>query len=276
MKAILTSLFSLFVLSCAAQGQHFFISPAIDIREAGCNKVLCLKNGNTLLFHFDLGKKISVTVFDSTHKQIASRRDENRVFDRYLLESAVFKGLYDINNEAVLFFEQDMSGKPSLIRLRYSAFDGSLIEERLVGESKSENRRIKYYVMKNKTDDNYEILFCMDKRHPKESDIFVVYFDKYHKSLKEVHLEVDRKKYDYLEVIGAESQPEGLIVTIGLDKTKLYGGIARLNNTEFAASDHDSDLTNGASVFEHYISCYFLKIFSFSIFFNKLLKIISF
>ncbi len=217
-----------------------------------------MKNGNTLLFHFELGKKIVVTVFDSTHKQIACSRDQNRIFDLYLLESAVFKGLYDINNEAVMFFEQDMSGKPSLVRMRYNAADGSLIDEKLVGESKNENRRIKYYVMKNKEDDNYEVLFCMDKRHPKESDIFVVYFNNHHQSIKEVRLELERKKYDFLEVIGAESQPNGLFITIGLDKTMLYGGTADLNTTAFAASDHDSDLTYGSSVYQHYISCYFI------------------
>lgn len=266
MKLCYTLLLCFIALMARAQAQDakqapdpkYTLSPALDVRPDGCYKVLCMKNGNTMLFHFELGKKIVVTVFDSLHKQIGSSQQPTHVLDLYQLELVNFRGLYEINGEAVLFLDQDINGKPSLVMLRYSATTGQMEEERLVGESKSQNRRIRFYVMKNKDDDNYEILFCMDKQHPKESDIYMVYFDNHHKTIREVQLEVERKKYDFLEVIGAESQPSGVFITLGLDKSSVYGGPADLNRTDFATPDHDSALTAGASVFHHYLACYFI------------------
>lgn len=254
---IVTMIWLLCGLVCSARGLNYVLSPPLKVNETGWNKVLCMKNGSTVLFHFEPAKKIMVKVFDSTHKEIATRKDRYKLLDIFLVHYSVFKGLYDINGDAVLFIDQDQRGKHRLIMLRYNATTGKLIEERLVGESKSENRRIKFYVMKNKEDDNYEILFCMDKRHPKQSDIYMVYFNKLHQAIREVQLEVERKKYDYLNVIGAESQPNGVLITLALDKAIVYSRATNFDVELFAKSDHDSALQAGSSMYEHFVSWYY-------------------
>lgn len=243
---------------CHAQEKLYELSPPLNIKETGCNKVLCMKNGKTLLFHFERMKQILVKVFDGSHKEIVSRQDKYKAVDISLLEYATFKGLYEIGGEAVLFLDQDLMGKHCLLMLRYNADNGSLIEERLVGESKSENRRIKYYVMKHREEVGYEILFVMDKRHPKQNDMFIVYFNERHEAIKEKQLEIDRKKYDYLEIVGAESQPNGVLITIGLDKPIIYGRATNMDFRLFGVSDHDSAIVEGGPVYDHFVAFYYL------------------
>lgn len=247
------------ITCCAvyAQEKPFDISAPLHIKETGVNKVLCMKNGSTFLFHFEPVKSILVKVFDPTHKEIANRQDKYKLLDVSLIEYVAFKGLYEINGEAVLFIDQDLNSRHSLIMLRYSA-KGELLEERLVGESKSANRRIKFYVIKNKDNDDYQVLFCMDKRHPKENDMFIVFFNSKHESVREMQLEIDRNKYDYLDIIGAESQPNGVLITIALDKPVVYGRATDLYTYAFAASDHDSALVEGGPVYDHYLRYYYI------------------
>lgn len=242
---------------CAHAQDNTYMSPPLDLKEAGCYKILCMKNGTTFLFHFMPVKDIEVRVFNEAHKPIAERRDKYKLLDPTLIEYTAFKGLYEINGEAVLFLDQDLNSKHTLIMLRYGA-KGELLEERMVGESKSANRRIKYYVLKNKDNDNYEILFCMDKRHPKENDMFIVFFNNKHETIKEIQLETDRKKYDYLEIVGAESQPNGVLITIGLDKPVIYGRATDLYSNAFGVSDHDSAMVEGGPVSEHYLAYYYI------------------
>ncbi len=234
-----------------AQDKKYEQSLPVDLpQHAGWNKVLCMRNGNTLLFHFEPAKRIIVKVFDSTRTEVASRQEKYSVLDILTDEHAVFKGLYDINNEAVLFIDQDHSGKHELVRIRYNSSDGTIVEEKLVAQSQNENKRIFFYLMKNKEDDNYEVFYCMDIRHPaKECDLNVLYYNNKHETIRQVHLDVDRKDYDYLETVGAETQPNGVLITISLDNTSLYGKPNHGRNNA---------LLPGGSVYQHYLTFYYI------------------
>ena len=236
-----SALLCLCACMCAAQDKKYDLSAAIDLPQSGVNKVLYMKNGNTMLFHFEPAKKINVIVFDSTHKQIANVKEHYDELDILSLEHVVFKGLFEINNEAVLFFDQDKNSKHGLVRLRYNSRTGTLVEEKLVAESQSEDKRMQFYVMKDKDSDHYSILFCTDKRHPvKECDLYVVFFNEQHKAVKEVQLLVDRKKFDYLNVVGAETQPNGTLITLALAKTVINGLATNMqaDNDMSAVYDH--------------------------------------
>lgn len=258
MRLLLALLLCAVCCICHAQDKPYELGLPLGIREVGVNKVLCMKNGNTLLFHFERMKRILVKVFDGSHREVASRQDKYREVDLSLIEYATFKGLYEIGGEAVLFLDQDLMGKHCLLMLRYNATTGRLIEERLVGESKSENKRIKYYVMKHRQEKGYEILFVMDKRHPKQNDMFIVYFNERHEAVKELQLEIDRKKYDYLDIVGAESRPNGVLITIGLDKPIIYGRATNMDIRAFGVSDHDSALVEGGPVSDHFLAFYYI------------------
>ena len=240
--AILSAIFC-----CArAQDNTYALSKPVAIDQEGWNRVLCMKNGNTLLFHFQKDRKIVVKVFDSTRREIASQKDDYHILE-FRLTDFTIKGVYDINDEAVLFFDQDIDSRHSLIRIRYNSHTGKLVEEKLLAESKSENKRMKFYVMKHKDDENYQVLFCTDMRHPRESDIFCVFFNNKHESIKEVQLPVDRKIYDDLEIVGAETHLNGVLITAALTKTEVYG-----------LAGSKAPISKESSVDDHFLQFYYI------------------
>jgi hypothetical protein len=249
----LKNLLQLFFFSCVlsgstyAQSSKYFISPPTDLKEVGWNKVLCMKNGNTLLFHFEPGKRIILNVYDSTHKQIAHQEHLTRYVDLHILKDAIFKGLYDVSNEVVLFLEQEHLGQKQLLRLRFNGTDGSMIEENMLGEPQNITKHTTFSVMKNKEQDNYAILFSTDAPQYLDCKIAVSFYNKKSELIKEIPLNVDRKAFDYLKVVGAEAQPNGMCITLALAKLQLNG------------TSHGTSLAPGdAAVYGHDVAIYYI------------------
>ena len=242
-------LFSFLLCSflCHGQEKKYDMSAPIDLKQTGVNKVLCMSNGNTMLFHFEPTDAITVKVFDSTHKETASRKDACRILDTYIIKDAIFKGLFEINGEAVLFIEQEHLSRHGLVRLRFNGKDGSLVEEKLVNESPSATKPTRYYVMKNKENDSYAILFSTDVPQFLDCRIFVAYYNNKHESVREVPISVDRKKYDYLKVVDAEWQPNGISISLS---------VAKLNENGTAVMNEDNRGT--AAIYDHHLLIYYI------------------
>ncbi len=207
---------------CGAK-DNYEMSLATGLEEVGINKVLCMKNGNTLLFHFEINKPVEVMVFDTARKRIATAHPICNLLDVMMLPTAVFKGLHEIGGEAVLFFEQQNSGRHSLIRLRFNPLNGKLIDESTLCKSPGLAKPARFFVMKQRNEDGYEVLYCQDVLQFKDAKVYVTYYNERHEVLREVPLPVDRKKYDYMYVVGAESRPEGVCVTLGLSNLVVNG-----------------------------------------------------
>ena len=154
------------------------------------------------------------------------------------METAVFKGLFEINGEAVLFFEQENSGRRKLVRLRFGSDSGNLLEEMVMGESKGQTKKTDFFVMKNNKDDNYAILYSMESAPFKQCELHVTYYNNKHEAYRTVPLDVDRKKYDYLYVAGAQYQPNGVCVLLNLT-TLVTNQTASSVSPEKALYDHD-------------------------------------
>src|ERR1700743_209686 len=93
--------FSIMAFAGYAQEKKYDISAPTDISRTGYNKVLCMKNGNTMLFHLELGKPMVVKVFDSLHKEVASQKCITRAIDESKFkENSLFEGLFEVNGEA--------------------------------------------------------------------------------------------------------------------------------------------------------------------------------
>jgi len=212
------------------QESRYEMSKPLDMSMVGVNKVLLMRNGNTLLFHFEPSKAITIKVFDANRKEIASREELCHYLDVYTIQDARFKGLYDIGGEAVLFFDQqNLLSKHRLIRLRFQARDGSLIEEKIMAESKNKEKQIRFYVMKKQEDDTYAILYSLVTNYPRTADLTVEYYNSRHETIKTVHLDADRNKFDYLDVMGADYLNRGVVVTLGLSAILQNGTISHGN-----------------------------------------------
>lgn len=221
MKLCATIFAYLSSILCSGQVDDWSMSRPVKIKDLGRNELLCMKNGNTILFHFEDNKRLLVKVFDSTRMEIASRKDDYHII--YFDAHYELKAVWEINNEAILFFDQDIDGRHVLIRMRFHSRTGKLLEERVVARSKNVNERMRFYPMKFKDEENYAILFCIDNNHPRRSDISLVFFDKDHSGSDEIQLPLDRQKYDALQIIGANICPNGVLVTVALTETLIYG-----------------------------------------------------
>jgi hypothetical protein len=203
--------------------ETFDLSTPVGLEATGINKVLCMKSGFTVLFHFENGKSITVQVFDTLHKRVSNTTVSPDMLDVKKLSTALFKGMHEIGGEAVLFFEQQNTGKHTLIRMRFNGLTGKLVDESRIGKSPGLARPEKFYVMKHKREEGYSVLYCQDAPQFTESKLHVSYFNARHEIYRDIPLKVDRKKYDYLMVIGAESAPEGVCVALAMSNL-LVGG----------------------------------------------------
>lgn len=243
----LLTLFTILLLG-ALQGSakdSYELSTALGIEEVGINKVLCMRNGYTMLFHFEIGKPIKVMVFDSMHKRVASTQQSCRELDMFMLTTSVFKGIYEIRGEGVLFFEQQNTGRHSLIMLRFNGINGKLVEERIVGKSKSLAKPTRFYVMKHKDEEGYKVLYSQDALQFKQCRIHVAWYNDHHELYKDVPLEFDRKQYDYMSVVGAESLKDGVCVSLALS-TMLVNGT------------HSNPVTTTIPVYNHYLQVFYI------------------
>jgi len=239
-KFLLAALLSCILPSiCDAQQKKHYISRPLGIEQAGVNKVLCLKNGNTMLFHLVPGKRITVKIFDSLHKETASTAISPRILDIQALKNVTFKGLYGIGNEGVLFMEQEHLGKYGLVRLRFNSVNGNVIEEKLVRKSKSLSMRTRFFVMRNKESDDYAVFFCEEVAQFKTCKLDVVTYNSKHEETGDIPLEVDRKKYDFLEVLGADAHPEGICISLCLSNLSVNGSPSHLWEYDPVANVYD-------------------------------------
>jgi hypothetical protein len=124
-RIYLIVLLSILGYSSIAQEKKFHIGTPIDLPLKGVNKVLCMKNGHTLLFHFEPERAIIVKTFDSIHKSTGTKEHMTYMLDLATIQTAIFKGLFEVNGEAVLFIEQRNTGRSNLVRLRFNGTTGS-------------------------------------------------------------------------------------------------------------------------------------------------------
>ena len=259
-----------------AQEKNFDISTPVGIDPVGLNKVLCMKNGNTVLFHFEPGKPMMVKVFDADHKRIANTQPECNILDIGSLRTLVFKGLYDIGGEAVLFIEQQNSGRHSLVMLRVNGTNGRKIDERTIGKSKSMAKPAKFFVMKDRKEDDYAIFYCNDVPQFKSCELHLTWYNSKHEVYKEVPLVLDRKKYDYLDVVGADLLPDGACISLGLStlvmngtgtfpRTVSVGQAGQSGQYEVGQSGQYDVLSEGvgsslenAPIYDHHLAIFFI------------------
>ncbi len=146
-----------------SQDQNVFFSEPVDVSLEGWNKLLLLKNGNTMLFHFQNRKGIVVKVYDKDHKEIASQKHLCNLLDINALDRTNFSGLCEVNNEGVLFVTMDLNNHKTLLRLRFEGNTAKLLAEDKVIEATSEVKYVSPYILYNADSCTYSIL-CYQRK----------------------------------------------------------------------------------------------------------------
>ncbi len=134
-KLIASLLFSLLLNYSYAQSHaSYFIGEATHLkgRQNAAPHVLCMKNGNTILFYLEKERRIVIKIFDSSRKQIANKKFDSRIIFSFIAPN-MLKGAYDINDEAVLFLLTE--GRYTALKVRFNSHTGVTIEEKIINKN---------------------------------------------------------------------------------------------------------------------------------------------
>ncbi len=211
MQKILYSIFVLLLSSfmVSAQGPHIEKSEAFDEPGDGWNKVMMMKNGNTFFFHFSKKDGIEINVFDKNRKVSSTKEITSDLWETRKMKYTLIAGLYEINNEAVLFMVQTEGRLPTLYRLRFNGATGDLVKEEAVG-TLPKVKVLNFgdevntvYIEKDKESDCYAAIFFNNQVGDKDERIKVIHFDGSHNILSNAFYDCPNDDFRFLKFIGA-------------------------------------------------------------------------
>jgi hypothetical protein len=177
----------------------------------GWTKLLLLKNGNTLYFHYGCKKGVEVIVFNKNRKKVQTNILSNN-WNANRKRRIKICGLYEINKEPVIFLQYFQDETPTLYRLRINPDNGRLIKEDKLGAC-AKNRKMRLignfdvneeiYVVKDDASDNYAVFFTDEMNKDIDKRIKVAHYSESHKLLNTAYCKVTQSDLKYLNFIGA-------------------------------------------------------------------------
>ncbi|MBO9728106.1 MAG: hypothetical protein J7623_05655 [Chitinophaga sp.] len=127
----------------------------------GASRLLLMKNGNTLYFHFTRKNGIDVVVYDNKHQGAPIVNSQLKSWQPKNMDDISFKGLYEMNGQAVAFLVHYKGMKPCLYRLVFDGNTGKLLREDAVSEDFTGNHpdmNTGFYVQKDPESEYYAVV----------------------------------------------------------------------------------------------------------------------
>jgi hypothetical protein len=212
---------ALFLLSVAgfSQDADYNMSAPLEMSQSGWNKILQVRNGNTILFHFEDKKGVLVKVFDEKYKEIASELHTGSSVDFKALDRSFYDGLYEIGDEAVLFLTQQSAGKETLYRIRFNTATGKIVSEDNITAQAAFRDNTTAFILKEYSEDIYYTL-AFTKTTVEDAAIDLLMYSDKHELLKKIPLEMVKKGYDNMHLLNQQVDKSGsVLLTVELNKT---------------------------------------------------------
>lgn len=194
-----------------AGGGDFEIGPAIDIPQNGRNKLLHVRNGNTLLFRFEDKKGLQVKVFDKSLKETVSVWHTGNSLDLRSSEQLYFDGLYEIGKEAVLFITRKSNNAESLYRIRFNTTDGSMAGEENLSRTAAFPGSTTAFVLKEYSDEVYYVL-AFSKPDIQNASMYLHMYNEEHEQVRKIPIEMVKKGYDEIHLLSQQVDRSGAIL----------------------------------------------------------------
>ncbi|MCW3463915.1 hypothetical protein [Chitinophaga nivalis] len=185
-------------------------SSAFEEPEQGASRLLLMKNGHTLFFHFTLRKGINVTVYNPQHEAQPVVNNRLSSWSNRRMVLADLKGIYEINGEAVVFLQQYVHRRPSLYRLVFDSNTGQLKEEKLIADlaplrltrgyryTYGGMRISEFELRKDPVSDYYAVSMLTYEKG--EERIRVLHFDPQHQVINKGDFAVPARDFKYLNM----------------------------------------------------------------------------
>jgi hypothetical protein len=236
-KLLFACLFVMASLITYAQKPTVDRSPAFEEPENGASRLLLMKNGNTLFFHFTPKKGIDVTVYDTKHHAKAVVNNQVKSWKPKAMKTAELEGLYEINGQAVVFIQQIVEKRPCLYRLSFDSKSGKLVEEKLVAnlERMSMGKgyammfggvaKPDFYVRKDPNSEYYAVAVFNSFAHESGERIQIIHYAPNHKEISKAYYESPKGTYKYLNFQDMYvNKDEFVFVTTFAFNTRSSGG----------------------------------------------------
>jgi len=232
-------------------------STSFDEPEDGWNKLIQMKNGNTLFFHFTKKEGIDVTVYDKSRNQIATKEITSELWEPKKMKTSVVEGLYEINGQAVIFLQQTLDRTPTLFRLIFDANTGELLKEKKLGTIPKYGAFAGYamvfggvdasdfYVEKDPNSDCYAVVLFNGFAHESGERIKVVHYNGMHKKISSAYYDSPEGQFKYLRYIGMTVDGEKSVHICA------YGFNSKTDESGADARVIVSKLNGGDSTFTH-------------------------
>ena len=208
-----------------AQAPLVAMGPAFSEPGDGWDKLIQLKNGNTVYLHFAKKDGLLVTVYNLQHELTAADTVHARQWNAADMESTEIDGIYEINGAPVIFLQQLVKYNPVLYRLVLDGQTGQLVREDKLGELPSVQHRSVYaddnlashdfFVEKDPDSDYYAVASFsgtpIRKNDSIRERISVQHFSPSHELINEGRYYLSDTSYSYFSYIGMAVQGKGKV-----------------------------------------------------------------
>lgn len=173
------------------------MSAPVNIPQEGWNRLLQMRNGNTVLLHFDRTGPILVKIFDTGRAEIVNKKLATTLINFNRLKEVEVIDFLDINGAANLFVSLQIDNKNTLVRLSIDAANGNTIEEKIMVSSKSLADATHTKVVKQQGAEDYYIFCSVDIiKYP--DTIRLIHYNAQHEIIKTIPFNINRKDFRHV------------------------------------------------------------------------------
>ena len=226
----------------SAQAPLVTLGPAFDEPGDGWDKLMQLKNGNTIYLHFAKKEGLLVTVYNAQHELTVTDTVHAQQWNAADMESTEIDGIYEINGQPVIFLQQLVKYNPVLYRLVLDGQTGKLVREDKLGELPSVQHRSVYadnnlashdfFVEKDPGSDYYAVASfsgaAIQKNDSIRERIEIRHFSPAHELINKGWYYLPDTSYSYFSYISMAVQGKEKVYlgTVGFNAKRKEGGAA--------------------------------------------------
>ncbi len=224
-------------ITLLAQAPEITRSKPFDEPDDGASRLLLMKNGNTLFFHFTAKKGVDVVVYDKKHHASSTVNSRIRSWKAKKTKNASLAGLYEMNGEGVVFIKQAIHRKTCLFRLIFDGKTGKLVKEEMISDLPDSQ------VRKDPNSEYYAVAGFSSLERGSNEMIKVTHYSPDHKEINEASYESPNGGFKYMEFKGMYvHQDQFVFIATFAHNTKTSGKDSRILISRIA---------KGEKAFEH-------------------------
>lgn len=212
--ALLTSSFAI------AQVPVVTLGPDFTEPGDGWDKLMQLKNGNTIYLHFAKKEGLVVNMYNTNHELTVTDTLHAQLWNAGDLESTEIDGIFEINGQPVIFLQQLVKYNPVMYRLVLDGETGKLLREDKLGELSTVQHRSVFvddnlathdiYVEKDPNSDYYAVAMftgaAIQKNDSIHERIQVLHFSPAHEVINRGWFYLADTSYSYFSYINMAVQ----------------------------------------------------------------------